>query len=67
MSLGMRRSQLSDWLMSRGPADSCSYDEQVDIVIHRFDTGARVCRCGKLAVSEPLAPITGRSRRRNML
>lgn len=32
----------------------CEYDEELNVIIHRFDTGDCRCRCGKKIVRTPV-------------
>jgi len=31
----------------------CSFDEMLEVIVHRFDMGHSVCRCGKKEVVKP--------------
>lgn len=35
----------------------CEYDEQREVVIHRFDTGDCRCRCGEKVVRKPIKRV----------
>ena len=32
--------------------ESCSYDGELRVIVHRFPAGLRVCLCGKIVVPE---------------
>jgi hypothetical protein len=52
----MRRLVAADLWIDSTSTEPCSYDDQLDATVHRFDLGARTCRCNSVTVLEPLKP-----------
>lgn len=49
---------MTDWRVwlriYRAKPEMCGVDERIGVMVHRFDTGAIVCRCGMLVVRQPV-------------
>lgn len=57
----MRRFVSADWLVGSSLKEPCDYCEKLSLTVHRFDLGARTCRCGRLTV--PHATISNYNQR----
>jgi hypothetical protein len=45
---------MRDDFLKKSEPESCSYSEDYNRIIHRFDMGSCVCRCGQLIVRKPV-------------